>query len=117
VALDEDRDMLTKAQAEWDAQSCSNVVAVIGPLSEGAPKNAPYDLIIFNGAVCNVPDEIKSQMSVGGRMIALIKKSGQNIAKATLIEHVKEGVFSDRVLFDAGTPYLPAFAPKKEFVF
>lgn len=117
VALDEDREMLLKAQAEWDNQSCSNVVAVIGPLAEGAPKNAPYDLIIFNGAVAEVPQEIKSQLSVGGRMIALIKKAGQSVAKATLIEHIHDGAFSERVLFDAGTPYLQGFEPKKEFVF
>ncbi len=117
VALDEERDMLDQAQVQWNEQSCSNVVAVIGPLSEGAPKNAPYDLIIFNGAVAEIPKAIKEQMSLGGRMIALVKPAEQRVVKATLIEHIKEGVFSERVLFDAGTPYLKGFEPKKEFVF
>lgn len=117
VALDEDRAMLEQAQSVWDKLSYSNVVAVIGPLIEGAPKNAPYDFILFNGAITNVPEDIKNQLAVGGRMLVLIKSANNNVAKANLIEHVSEGIFSSRVLFDAGTPYLKGFEPKKEFVF
>ncbi len=117
VALDEDRVLLEQAQSVWDKLSYSNIVAVIGPLIEGAPKNAPYDFILFNGAVCGVPEDIKNQMAVGGRLLALVKGAQNTAAKATLIQHISEGQFSDRVLFDAGTPYLQGFEPTKEFVF
>lgn len=117
VALEEDQDLIDQAQASWDKSVCCNVAVIKGDQSMGAPDNAPYDIIIINGAVCDIPLAIKEQLSIGGRLVALVKQSGQNVAKATLVEHIKDGVFSDRILFDAGTPYLSGFAPKKEFVF
>ncbi|MEZ5901780.1 MAG: hypothetical protein R3D88_00535 [Alphaproteobacteria bacterium] len=84
---------------------------------EGAPNNAPYDLIIINGAVSCILKKFKTNASVGGRLVAPVKKTGQTVAKITLVEHIKEGVFSQRILFDAGTPYLKGFEPKKEFNF
>lgn len=117
IALDEEEALLQAAQASWDKLSFSNIVAAIGSLAEGAPKNAPYNLIIINGAVAEIPESIKKQLSVGGRLVALVKQAGQSVAKATLVEHIREGVFSNKILFDAGTPYLKGFEPKKEFVF
>jgi len=117
VALEEERELITQAQASWDDLSYMNIVAVIGEQSEGAPVNAPYDIIIINGAVAEIPDAIKRQLNIGGRLMALVKEPGQTIAKATLVERIQEDIFSDVVLFDAGTPYLKGFEPRKEFVF
>lgn len=117
VALEEDQSLIDSAQKSWDEFSYCNIAALKGGLTEGAAKNAPYDVIIINGAVAEIPDVIKDQLSVGGRLLALVKVAGQNVAKATRVEHVKKGEFSEDVLFDSGTPYLVGFEPKKEFVF
>ena len=117
VALEGSQELLDHAQASWDKLGYSNIAGVHGDLTQGAGESAPYDIIILNGAVAEIPAKIKEQLSVGGRLIALVKPAEQTIAKATLVQHIKEGVFSDTVLFDAGTPYLRGFEPKKEFVF
>ena len=117
VALESDQDLINQAQASWDKLSYCNIAAIKGDIYAGAPDNAPYDLIFINGAVCNIPEEIKQQLSVDGRLVAPVKQAGQSIAKAILVEHIKQGEFSERCLFDAGTPYLTGFEPKKEFVF
>ena len=117
VALEEDQSLIDQAQASWDSLSYCNIAAIKGEQVKGAPEHAPYDMIIINGAVSEVPEAIKLQLRIGGRLVALVKKSGQSVAKATLIQHIKDGVFSERVLFDAGTPYLAGFEPSKEFVF
>jgi protein-L-isoaspartate(D-aspartate) O-methyltransferase len=117
VALEEDQSLIKQAQASWDKFMYCNIVAVTGELALGAPKNAPYDLIIINGAVAEIPEGIKAQLSVGGRLVALVKKAGQSVAKATLIEQTHDDVFEEQILFDAGTPYLKGFEPKKEFIF
>jgi protein-L-isoaspartate(D-aspartate) O-methyltransferase len=117
VALEEDQEFVVQAQASWDKLSYCNIAGIQGELALGAPKNAPYDLIIINGAVAEIPESIKAQLSAGGRLVALVKKSGQNVAKATLVKQTKDNVFEEHVLFDAGTPYLKGFEPKKEFVF
>lgn len=117
VALEENQALIDQAQASWDMLTYCNIAGIKGKLAEGAPNNAPYDIIIINGAICEIPTAIKEQLCVGGRLLALVKAAGQSVAKATLVQHIKEGVFSDRILFDAGTPYLKGFEPKKEFIF
>lgn len=117
VALEEDKKLIDQAQARWDELSYCNIVGVTGPQNEGAPMNAPYDIIIINGAVAEIPKEIKKQLNIGGRLIAPVKPAGQSMAQVTLVERVKENLFSDTPLFSAGTPYLKGFKPKKEFVF
>lgn len=117
VALESDDELLAQAQQAWDGLECSNIASLSGDVANGAPDHAPFDLIIFNGAVCSVPNDIKAQLNIGGRLLAIIKPANQPIAKATLVERIDEDSFSDRVLFDAGTPYLTEFMPKKEFVF
>ena len=117
VSLEEERTLIEQAQASWDKLSYMNIVAVIGPQNEGAPVNAPYDIIIINGAVAEIPHEIKEQLNVGGRLVAPVKPRGQAMAKVTLVERIDENSFSETVLFDAGTPYLQGFEPNNEFVF
>ncbi len=117
VALEEDQGLIDKAQASWDKLTYCNIAGIKGALTSGAPNNAPYDIIVINGAVCEIPIALKNQLSVGGRLVALVKSAGQSVARATLIQQTKEDAFSERVLFDAGTPYLKGFEPKKEFVF
>ncbi len=60
VAIDPDIDIIASA---------ANITAVKGALSQGAPNQAPYSLVIIEGAVDQVPQEIIDQMSYGGRLI------------------------------------------------
>lgn len=117
VALEEDVTLLGQAQSTWDNLSYCNIVAVTGPQNAGAPVNAPYDIVMINGAVADIPLDIKQQLNIGGRLVAPVKKAGQAMAKVTLVERVKEDSFSETVLFDSGTPYLNGFEPKPEFIF
>lgn len=117
VALESDAGMLKQSQAAWDAFGYTNIASVASDITNGEAAYAPYDLIIFNGAVPSVPDVIKNQLSDDGRLVAITKAPNSSVAKAVLIERIDEESFSDRVLFDAGTPYLKEFTPKKEFVF
>ena len=117
VALEENELLFSQAQGSWDKLGCCNIAAIKGEPTRGVPESAPYDIIIINGAVCDIPQGLKEQLSVSGRLVAVVKKAGQKIAKAKLITQEKEGLFAERELFDAGTPYLRGFEPKKEFVF
>lgn len=117
VAQEEDRELVEQAQTAWDKLSYCNIAGVTGPQTKGVPHNAPYDIIIINGAVAEIPTVLKEQLNIGGRLVAPVKKNGHRIAKVTLVERVKENIFSETILFDAGTPYLKGFMPKKEFVF
>ena len=86
-------------------------------LEQGAPDEAPFDIIIVNGAVAEVPQSLVAQLSPNGRMVVVLKKAGHTMGAATLVQHVGDGNFVTQSLFDAAAPYVPEFAPKKEFSF
>lgn len=117
VALEEDLSLIKQAQASWDSLSCCNIVAVTGPQNEGAPVNAPYDIIVVNGSVASVPEEIKKQLTIGGRLVVPVKPASSVMADVILIERVDDENFVEKSLFSSGTPYLQGFEPAKEFVF
>ena len=81
----------------------------------GIGTRAPYDVILFAGAVAAVPAEIESQLAEGGRIAVVLRPPGR-VGRATLITRTG-GVLAHRVIFDAGTPLLPGFDAKPGFVF
>lgn len=115
IALEENPELARRARAALVDHSIASVSVVEGPLSQGYRPRAPYDVILFCGAVVEVPSEIDSQLAEGGRLLATVK-SASGIGRATLRSRTG-GVVVQRVLFDAATPLLPGFSPKPAFVF
>ena len=115
VALEEDPELARRARAALVDHSIASVSVVEGPLPQGYRRRAPYDVILFGGAVAEVPSESDSQLAEGGRLLAVVK-SANGIGRATLRTRTG-GVVARRVLFDAATPLLPGFLPKPAFVF
>lgn len=56
LALEENPELIKKAEGLWSTLEINNVRPVAGKLNEGAPAHAPFDLIFINGSVTNVPD-------------------------------------------------------------
>jgi protein-L-isoaspartate(D-aspartate) O-methyltransferase len=110
IALDDDA-ALTR-QAENNLAGRAKVVT--GPLVAGWPADAPYNVILINGAVEVVPQTLLSQLADGGRLVCVV--GGALPGRATL--YVRSGgEVGRRPLFDATAPLLPAFAKAPAFVF
>jgi len=115
VGVECDRGLMDGANRTLNALDVDNAVVVNGPLDLGYQKQAPYDVIVFQGAVCEVPDEIKHQLADGGRLVAVVCDAA-GIGRGTVIQRSGDS-FSGRRLFDAATPLLPGFAREAGFVF
>jgi protein-L-isoaspartate(D-aspartate) O-methyltransferase len=115
VSLESDKD-LAAAAAEAQAQlGIDNVLMVAGPLAEGYDKQAPYNVIVINGAVSEIPEAITYQLAEAGRLVTVVRGDAEP-GQAVLVERHGANV-SRRVLFDAATPVLPEFAKTPGFVF
>lgn len=114
VAVDESPDLVAEATARLAELEYGNAAVNEGPHAAGAPGEAPFDVILINGAVDQVPDTLFDQLAEGGRLACVLNVGG--VGKASVF--IKEGgVIGRRELFDANVPPLPGFAVDKGFVF
>jgi protein-L-isoaspartate(D-aspartate) O-methyltransferase len=114
VAVEEDAALAAQASANLAAADAENAAVTTTALNGGYPVQAPYDVIVLEGAVEDVPAALFDQLAEGGRLAAVI--AGRGIGKATLYTRTG-GVIGHRQLFDAGLPPLPGFAREAGFVF
>ena len=114
VALEENAELYSQASQATSELGLDNAAVVSGKLVSGFPKQGPYDVIIFDGAVEDVPDAIVSQLKDGGRLAVILRKGP--LGKGQLFVKSRAGV-SRRVAFDATVPLLPGFQQVPGFVF
>ncbi|MBS0518988.1 MAG: protein-L-isoaspartate O-methyltransferase [Proteobacteria bacterium] len=116
VAVEADAALAGSAEQTIKELGIDNVQQVVGEMEAGAPASGPYDVILIEGAVREIPQAILDQLAEGGRLGTVIGGAPGTLGVAHLV--VKEGgVTSSRPLFDAGTPLLPGFAPPPRFMF
>ena len=115
VALEEDPDLARRARAALVEHAIAAVNVVEAPLREGYRTRAPYDVILFGGAVAEVPTDIPLQLAEGGRLLAVVRP-GNAVGRATLTTRTG-GVLARRAIFDAASPVLPGFLLEPSFEF
>jgi len=114
VAVEEDRDLLAQATANFAALSIDNIALLEAPLAQGSPKQAPYNVILIDGAVDEVPKALLDQLAEGGRLVTVLGRSSPR--RAMLIEKIG-GTIARRPLFEAAVAPLPGFRTEPGFVF
>lgn len=92
----------------------SNVTVEVGPIETAGAAKGPYDLIVIEGTVSDVPQPLFAQLKPRGRLVALIGANDRP-AVAHLFAHSGNGIAA-RAEFDARLPPLVAEKPET-FVF
>ena len=88
---------------------------IAGALDAGAPLNGPFDVIVINGAVQYIPDQILAQLKENG-VIATFWRGVRNQGHAVLY-HKQKNNLHEQILFDAFVPVLPGFEKNEGFIF
>ena len=116
VAVETDAALASAAEQTVRDLGIVNIHQTVAKSEAGAPAEAPYDAILIEGAVHEIPRAILDQLAEGGRLTTVIAAPAGVLGVAQLV--VKDGgVSSGRPLFDAGTPALPGFTPPPRFAF
>lgn len=119
VALESERSLYDALRSNLDAFGLVKVQTILAPIAEGAPKEAPFDLIFINGAVEANLGTLFAQLKDGGRLVAIKPLPGDptgRAGKAVRYEKI-DGGKGYRVLFDASAPVLEAFRRDAQFTF
>jgi len=115
VALESDAELSAQATSRFSELAVDNVALVSGALAAGDAAHGPYDVIVVEGSVSEIPEVLVKQLADGGRLLAVVcGESG--IGRATLVLRTGD-VFSSRALFDTAVAPLPGFQAKPGFVF
>lgn len=85
------------AKANLDRAGIKNVVLEVGDAHAGWG-NAEYDAILITGSVPSVPDTIKYQLAIGGRLVAIV--GDKPIMTACCITRTSAANFETKYFFD-----------------
>lgn len=113
IAVEADDRLAADAQRLLSEEGVDNAVVVIAPLTEGAPRHAPYDVITIQGGVEVVPEALLDQLKDGGRIAAIFLEGALGTAK---IGYKSAGIVTWRPVFNAAAPVLDGFHRPKGFV-
>ena len=113
VAIEATAELVNQASETLASLEIDNAAVIEATLTEGYPKQAPYDAILFGGAVSEVPRPLTDQLADGGRLVAVVAKS-TGLGRGVLVTRHGASVV-ERDIFDAGTPLLPGFEPVPAF--
>lgn len=119
IALESDRGLHDLTRANLDRFGLTSVKTVQAPLTTGVPSEAPFDIILVNGAVEANLELLLAQLKKGGRLLAIQRQPDDRTgraSKAVRYDRV-DSATGTRILFDASAPVLDAFCRKPEFTF
>ena len=104
------------AQGHLAALDIDNAVVLEGEMTAGFREEAPYNAIIIEGAVEEVPAAILDQLGAGGRLVTVLKPKPS--AQGRAVRFTRAGAkFETADLFDANTPLLDGFNRRPAFEF
>ena len=112
VALEDDAGRAEDAQALLSEHGVDNAAVMSGPLAEGSAKSGPYDIIIIQGGVAEVPTSLLDQLREGGRIACVFAEGALGVVR---IGHKIDGIVNWRFSFTASAPMLPGY--EKQAVF
>jgi protein-L-isoaspartate(D-aspartate) O-methyltransferase len=104
VGLESDSSLV--AEAKINTASCGNVQIVEGPLAAGHAASGPFDVIVIEGRVAEIPGSLYNQLNNAGRIVSAV--GSNDISKITLAT-INDGHRSARSAFDVSIALLPGF--------
>jgi protein-L-isoaspartate(D-aspartate) O-methyltransferase len=117
TGLEPEPELAKTARENLASLGIANVEIVEGSLGDGCAGRGPYDAIVVEGSVPEVPESLLAQLKEGGRLVAVVTaKPNMQQGKVYLFVRVG-GEARGLAQFDAGARPLPGFAPEPAFSF
>lgn len=116
IGIDDDADFVAQADELLQNMDICNVALIHSAVREGYEAQAPFDVIVVNGAVPRVPGHILDQLADGGRLVTVVCEKGKTVGTAVLMTKEK-GLVTTKNLFDAATHFVAGFDEHEFFKF
>lgn len=115
LSLEIDPTLAAQAQANLQKAGVTNAVVRCADGSQGAAADGPFDVILLGGSVAEVPSVLLQQLSIGGRLVAIV--GDEPMMRTTLITRSGENSWTTTEPWDCNAPRLSGFAEPSRFKF
>ena len=115
LSLELDATLAAQAQSNLQKAGVNNVTVRQADGSQGAASDGPFDAILLSGSVAEVPAVLLQQLSIGGRLVAIV--GDEPMMRTTLITRSGENSWSTTEPWDCNAPRLTGFAEPSRFKF
>lgn len=113
-SVDIDENAQKQAEEKLLAHQITNVTFDVADAALGWDKQKPYDVIAITGSLPILPEIFQRNLSVGGRLFAVVGEAPA--MEAVLITRVKENEWTHQVLLETSIPALINAAQPEQFV-
>lgn len=93
----------------------ANVCVDIGDGAQGWSLYAPYDAIVISASTPVLPDALRRQLKIGGRLVAIVGEAP--VMQVLLVTRTDEDAFNTDVVFETVAASLINATPREKFVF
>jgi protein-L-isoaspartate(D-aspartate) O-methyltransferase len=115
LSLEVDPALAAQAQATLQKAGVANAVVRCADGSQGAAADGPFDVILLSGSVAEVPAVLLQQLSIGGRLVAIV--GDEPMMRTTLITRSGDNSWTTTEPWDCNAPRLSGFAQPSRFKF
>jgi protein-L-isoaspartate(D-aspartate) O-methyltransferase len=115
LSLEVDPALAAQAQANLQKAGVANAVVRCADGSQGAAADGPFDVILLSGSVAEVPAVLLQQLSIGGRLVAIV--GDEPMMRTTLITRSGDNSWTTTEPWDCNAPRLSGFAQPSRFKF
>ena len=115
LSFEIDATLAQQARTNLQAAGVHNVEIREADGSQGAPSEGPFDVIMLSGSVPDVPQVLLNQLSVGGRLLAVV---GQDpVMRASIFTRTADQQWQTSEPWDTVAPRLQGFPEHNRFSF
>ncbi len=114
IVVEENEQLLNNSENAIKKNNINNVVFVNNEIARGYNEQSPFNAIIIEGAIQEVPHNIIDQLDEGGRLLAIVQE--EEICSAKLFKKYGQSI-SEQKLFNCKIPVLSMFMKRNSFSF
>ncbi|STY28663.1 protein-L-isoaspartate-O-methyltransferase [Legionella wadsworthii] len=115
ISVDYYSDFTNNAGHNLKKHQCDNIELITGDASQGWLECAPYDTVVFTGAIEQINETLRLQILPGGKLFVIEGHSPAMQGRLYELDHNE--LWHDSLLFETNIPLLIDKLKPKEFVF
>ena len=109
TVIDNPSPALAEARKNWLTLGYHNISAAV--------PQGQFDVIVINGAVAEIPQDLLALLGPGGRLACSLQTSQRSVGKIAIATREASGTIATKLFEDASAAYIPGLEAKEGFVF